>query len=628
MYDIKQKPKMDKPKMLDRTAAMPRNISDQMRQKYQEELSKKQPEERQVSNTYAVDRLEEAAGVGASASLSAGKRAIHSARVKAKDRKQQMNDRKTATDITEPKEQSWREAGSDQTRGRKYAAEKFQAQIKTRQAVQRGADSAAFLEQQELSLRNPMPRQAAREKAVLDGKQKAQTGRQMKRAQAAGYEAKKRSAIKKQMEKRVSPAQQAKQKAKREAQQQMARQAAQTAKAAAKTMARAAAAIGKAIAASVKAIAAAIAAAGPGAILVIAIILFAVVAAVIASPFGIFFSGEDTAADVMPVSQVVAECNAELAAEIDGICQSNPHDRMTLNGQTADWAAVLAVFAVNTAGGEGETARDVVTIDAARVAVIKEVFGAMNRISYTVENIEHGDSSPDDEIDDSYTETILHITIESKTAEEMASAYAFTDTQWEMLAALLEERVMLAGLAGSLSVTSADAAEILRNLPADLPAERKAVIQTAMQLVGKVGYFWGGKSSVIGWDSRWGTPKKVTADGSSTSGTIRAFGLDCSGYVDWVFNNAHGYVIGHGGGAASQHTYCTNLSWNEAQIGDLVFYPDDSHVGIVCGFDENGDVLIVHCASGYNNVVITSKEGFTSVGRPDFYEEAALDGAA
>ena len=259
MYDIKQKLKMDKPKMLDRTAAMPRNISDQMRQKYQEELSKKQPEERQVSNTYAVDRLEEAAGVGASASLSAGKRAIHSARVKAKDRKQQMNDRKTATDITEPKEQSWREAGSYQTRGRKYAAEKSQAQIKTRQAVQRGADSAAFLEQQELSLRNPMPRQAAREKAVLDGKQKAKTGRQMKRAQAAGYEAKKRSAIKKQMEKRVSPAQQAKQKAKHEAQQQMARQAAQTAKAAAKTMARAAAAIDKAIAASVKAIAAAIA---------------------------------------------------------------------------------------------------------------------------------------------------------------------------------------------------------------------------------------------------------------------------------------------------------------------------------------------------------------------------------
>ena len=133
------------------------------------------------------------------------------------------------------------------------------------------------------------------------------------------------------------------------------------------------------------------------------------------------------------------------------------------------------------------------------------------------------------------------------------------------------------------------------------------------------------KSSVIGWDSRWGTPMEVWADGSPTTGTIRAFGLD---YVDWVFNNAHSYVIGHGGGAATQHAYCTNISWNEAQIGDLVFYPDDSHVGIVCGFDENGDVLIVHCASGHNNVVITGKEGFASVGRPDFFTQEAFDGAA
>lgn len=627
MYDIKQKPKMDKPKMLDRTASMPRNISDQMRQRYREDLSKRQPEDRQASNTYAVDRLEEAAGIGASASFSAGKRAIHSARVKAKDKKQQIQDQQAACGNAEPETQFWRESGNYQTRGRKYAAGKSQARIKTRQAVQGRMDSAAFLEQRELSLRNPSSRNAAREKTVLYGKQRAQTTRQVKHTQTVGYEAKKRSVIKKQMGKQVSPAQQAKQKAKREAQQQMARQAARTAKATAKATVRAAAAIGKAIAAAVKAMVAAIAAAGPGVILIIVLILFAVVAAVIASPFGIFFSG-DTAADVVPVSQVVAECSAELAEEIDGICQSNPHDSMTLNGQTADWAEVLAIFAVKTAGSEDETAMDVVTIDAARVAILKEVFGAMNSISYTVETITHSDSNPDDEIDDSYTETILHITIERKTAEEMAHDYAFTDTQREMLAALLEERAMLAGLAGSLSVTSANATEILRNLPADLPEDRKAVIQKAMQLVGKVGYFWGGKSSAIGWDSRWGTPMEVRADGSSATGTIRAFGLDCSGYVDWVFNNAHGYVIGHGGGAASQHTYCEDISWDAAQIGDLAFYPDDSHVGIVCGFDENGDVLIVHCASGYNNVVITGKEGFAFVGRLDFYGQAALDEAA
>lgn len=60
----------------------------------------------------------------------------------------------------------------------------------------------------------------------------------------------------------------------------------------------------------------------------------------------------------------------------------------------------------------------------------------------------------------------------------------------------------------------------------------------------------------------------------------------------------------------------------DAQPGDLVFYPDNSHVGIVGGWDANGELLIIHCASGYNNVVITGLEGFTSIGRPQYYAEA------
>lgn len=47
------------------------------------------------------------------------------------------------------------------------------------------------------------------------------------------------------------------------------------------------------------------------------------------------------------------------------------------------------------------------------------------------------------------------------------------------------------------------------------------------------------------------------------------------------------------------------ISWNEAQPGDLVFYPDDEHVGIVGGRDESGNMLIIHCAFSQNNVVIT-----------------------
>ena len=182
---------------------------------------------------------------------------------------------------------------------------------------------------------------------------------------------------------------------------------------------------------------------------------------------------------------------------------------------------------------------------------------------------------------------------------------------------------MLATLAGDLTISDTTAKKLLSDLPADLDPERRAVVETACRLVGKVNYFWGGKSLVIGWDSRWGTPMEVTAAGSSTTGTVRPFGLDCSGFVDWVFYNVTGgsYIIGHGGGASSQHSYCTEISWSNAQPGDLVFYPGDSHVGIVCGFDGNGNVLIIHCASGYNNVVVTGKSGFTSIARPIFYHE-------
>ena len=158
-------------------------------------------------------------------------------------------------------------------------------------------------------------------------------------------------------------------------------------------------------------------------------------------------------------------------------------------------------------------------------------------------------------------------------------------------------------------------------MPGDLSEQRRQVVLTGAQLLGRVHYFWGGKSRVLGWDSRWGTPTRVWAAGSPSTGTVRPFGLDCSGFVDWVFYNVSGgtYLIGHGGGASAQRSYCTPVSWSEALPGDLAFYPGDSHVGIVVGHDTFGNVKIMHCASGSNNVVITGKIGFVSCARPHNY---------
>ena len=49
-------------------------------------------------------------------------------------------------------------------------------------------------------------------------------------------------------------------------------------------------------------------------------------------------------------------------------------------------------------------------------------------------------------------------------------------------------------------------------------AER-TLAESALMLVGKVNYFWGGKSYTVGWDDRWGKPAEVTSPGHSTSGT-------------------------------------------------------------------------------------------------------------
>ena len=291
------------------------------------------------------------------------------------------------------------------------------------------------------------------------------------------------------------------------------------------------------------------------------------------------------------------------------------YDGVEVHGQPPGWPEVLAVFAARTAGAEDGV--DVAVLDPERVERLRTVFWDMTKLTTQVETIEHTGTGEDS----GWTESILHITITPRTPDDMRVFYQFTDDQNEALDELLENRDLLAALAGDLTISDPDAKALLAALPEDLSPERRAVVETACSLVGKVNYFWGGKSLVLGWDERWGTIQKVTAAGSSTTGTYRPYGMDCSGFVDWVFYNVTGgeYIIGHGGGATMQHNYCTEISWDEALPGDLVFYPGDEHVGIVGGRDGNGELLIVHCAFSQDNVVITSLQGFTFIGRPLYY---------
>ena len=369
---------------------------------------------------------------------------------------------------------------------------------------------------------------------------------------------------------------------------------------------------------AVKELISALASLGGGTALFIVFSIVIVAGAFLASPLGILFADEQESDDTVPLATAIAEIQGEYHAELERL-QNGDFASVQIVGQAPDWREVVAVFASKTAGaGDGV---DVFTLDEERVELLRQVFWDMCEITTATQTVDVPDSDPDDDVDDGHTGIALTITITAKTAEQMRMEYSFTKYQNDALDILLENLGSLNIPMGSLTISQEDAIELLENLPDDLDPERKNVVETAVQLVGRVSYFWGGKSLTLGWDDRWGTPMEVTAAGSGSTGTIRPFGLDCSVFVDWTFYNATNgsYYPGRGGGAATQHSYCINISWSDAQPGDLVFYPADVHVGIVGGRDTDGNLLIVHCSGGANGVVITGSAGFTSVARPDCF---------
>ena len=158
-------------------------------------------------------------------------------------------------------------------------------------------------------------------------------------------------------------------------------------------------------------------------------------------------------------------------------------------------------------------------------------------------------------------------------------------------------------------------------------ATRKHILTTALSLVGKVPYFWGGKSAA-GWNDEWNTPKLVTSAGSSSTGTIRPFGLDCSGFTDWTYKTAVGVSLHAGTYGQWDNSYAIDES--ELLPGDLGFLMNDggagwNHVLIFAGYGEDGSRKWVHSEGGIGVHLNTpSYEGRLSLRRPknvDFDQE-------
>ena len=185
------------------------------------------------------------------------------------------------------------------------------------------------------------------------------------------------------------------------------------------------------------------------------------------------------------------------------------------------------------------------------------------------------------------------------------------------------------------AVVTASKGFVRESVGDNVSEDRVDVIAAAYSLVGKVGYFWGGKSTVIGNDPSWGAVEKVSAEGSRSSGTLRAYGLDCSGFVTWAVINGYqdqSMQAAVGDGTSDQWEKANVVSEADAQPGDLVFQrgPEsgsNNHVGILCGKTDSGDWIAVHCSSSKNGVTVGEaySASFRYIRQPSFYNDTPVE---
>lgn len=124
--------------------------------------------------------------------------------------------------------------------------------------------------------------------------------------------------------------------------------------------------------------------------------------------------------------------------------------------------------------------------------------------------------------------------------------------------------------------------------------EQQTIISTAVSLIGQVPYQWGGKASHAGYNSDWWL---FDSNGQQK-------GLDCSGFVQWVYMTA-----GYDKEITDKLTSTKNMfaledtTYEELEPGDIGLLnhgETTNHAGIYLG-----DGYFIHCSSSAHTVTIS-----------------------
>ena len=199
---------------------------------------------------------------------------------------------------------------------------------------------------------------------------------------------------------------------------------------------------------------------GAGGVVLLLAMVIGSAAAVIGSPMDILFADESGDPNSIPIAEIVADTNADFGAAINDIVSAHPECSETTitydyeDGHTwaSYWPEVLAIFAVHT---NLNSDSDVVVINAAQKQRMQDAFWAMHEITYEVEEVDTTPEPTEDDPDpEQQTDYILHITVSSKTVDELAELYNFTQDQNDILHELLsdEMRPTLLALCGGIGI--------------------------------------------------------------------------------------------------------------------------------------------------------------------------------
>ena len=263
-------------------------------------------------------------------------------------------------------------------------------------------------------------------------------------------------------------------------------------------------------------------------------------------------------------------------------------------------AEVAAVFcAVENWDSPAELATKKLSTE--QVNMLRSIFWNMLSISAVCrEDVSYAYT---EEVGGEYEENrVRHLQIDVTFCSAADYLSAATEQQSAIMAAMLSEPAyssIIRICSGAVSYEENGTEHIIAALPEDTAHLKRAMVEAACSLVGRVPYFWGGNSDLLGWDERWNVPKAVTSDGNGHLGHVYPYGLDCAGFISWVFTSTGVNNIGHMG-ATTLYGHSDPVSPEDAKPGDVIFFQGtmgDDVDGIThCGLYV-GNNMMIHCGN-------------------------------